>query len=512
MSDWTDGYFTSSTYTYGYYNELSPTYQKFCLLANGLDSPEIDENTAYCELGYGQGVSINIHAASTVGKYFGTDFNPTHASHANELCNASGCGAKFFDDSFEQMLNRDDLPQFDFISLHGIWSWISTENQKHIVEFARRFLKPGGVFYNSYNCFPGWAPNSPMRELLILHDKFAENESNTYKRVEDALNFVDRLIKANPAYVQRVPSFAATFENARKHNHDYLAHEYLNRDWICMYFTDVLEFLSDAKLEFGCAATLSDVFDNLNLPKEAVDFLNSIQNPIIREQSKDYFVNRQFRKDIFVRGARKLNAFERRERIFDTPFVLTTVGDVSASFQTMRGNATMNEPVLNRVVEYLREHDYAPKRFADFAKNNRDINPIMLVEMLIILVDRKIISPCQSENFAKQVKPHCDALNLHLYERAKFSNNISFLASPLTGAGVQLGRFDQLFLQLSKRGKKSAEEVAKMVWDIISAQGQVLMKEGKKLDTAEGNIAEIKNMAQNFLDKQLPILKALQIA
>ncbi len=150
MNSWNDGYFTESTYTYGYYKDLSPAYQNFCLLINGFMPPaEADENSAHCELGYGQGLSINIHAAATQGKYFGTDFNPSHAAHANELCTASKCGAKFFDDSFEEMLHRDDLPQFDSISLHGIWSWISEENQAHIVEFARKFLKPGGASFTT---------------------------------------------------------------------------------------------------------------------------------------------------------------------------------------------------------------------------------------------------------------------------------------------------------------------------------------------------------------------------
>ena len=145
MNSWNEGYFTDSTYTFGYYRDINPTWQKFCLLANGFTADESDENSAHCELGYGQGVSANIHAAATQGKYFGTDFNPSHAAHANELGKTSNFGAKFFDDSFEEMLHRDDLPKFDSISLHDIWSWISAENQNHIVEFAKKFLKPGGI-------------------------------------------------------------------------------------------------------------------------------------------------------------------------------------------------------------------------------------------------------------------------------------------------------------------------------------------------------------------------------
>ena len=106
MSNWNDGYFTQDTYTYGYYRELSPTFQRFCLILKGFEAPVFDDDSIHCELGYGQGVSINIHAAATPGHYYGTDFNPAHAAHTNTLCKASGCDAKFYDDSFEQLLER----------------------------------------------------------------------------------------------------------------------------------------------------------------------------------------------------------------------------------------------------------------------------------------------------------------------------------------------------------------------------------------------------------------------
>ena len=39
MNDWNEGYFTESTYTYGYYSELNPTFQRFCLLTTGVLTP-----------------------------------------------------------------------------------------------------------------------------------------------------------------------------------------------------------------------------------------------------------------------------------------------------------------------------------------------------------------------------------------------------------------------------------------------------------------------------------------
>ena len=126
---WTDGYFTEGTYTYGYYRELSPTWQRFCLLANGYEVASPDRDNVHCELGFGQGVSVNIHAATAQGTFIGTDFNPSHALHANLLCKASGTNAKLYDLSFAELMDEPDMPMLDSISMHGVWTWISHENQ-----------------------------------------------------------------------------------------------------------------------------------------------------------------------------------------------------------------------------------------------------------------------------------------------------------------------------------------------------------------------------------------------
>ncbi len=510
MSNWSDGYFTQSTYTYGYYRELSPTYQRFCLLARGFAAPEPSEDDIHCELGYGQGVSVNIHAAATPGKFIGTDFNPAHAANANELLKASTADAKFFDDSFEQLTEKN-LPQFDSISLHGIWSWISSENQKIIVEFARKNLKPGGIFYNSYNCFPGWAAKSPMRELFILYDKYAHNSSNTYKRIEEALNFTDELFKANPAYAMIVPEVKTAFEQTRKLDHDYLAHEYFNRDWICMYFTEVAEMLDAAKLEFACSAVLLDFFDGLNFPQPAREFLDKIENPVMREQARDYFVNQQFRKDLYIRGARHLNPFDRLQRLMNTKYVLLTAGEISLKLRTNLGEANLSREIYDPLIEYLREDNFAPKDLNKFVATHPEIPVNAIEQAIIILVHANAAAPCQSDSAIALVKNRCDKLNDYFYSRARFSGDINFLASPVTGAGVPVDRIAQLLIPAWKSGNKDAKKLSQELWKIFDAQGQRLIMSGKTLETPEENLNEFEKIAKNFLEKILPIFKVLQI-
>ena len=86
-----------------------------------------------------------------------------------------------------------------------------------------------------------------------------------------------------------------------------------------------------------------------------------------------------------------------------------------------------------------------------------------------------------------------------------------FLASPVTGGGVTVGRFQQLFLLSRTQGGKQPAEWAAYVWSVLAMQGQKILKDGKTLDTAEENLAELTKQAQDFSDKQLPIMKALGI-
>ncbi|MDR0779900.1 MAG: class I SAM-dependent methyltransferase, partial [Pseudomonadales bacterium] len=166
-NDWSAGYVSEVGYTYGYYPEMNPLRARLLLLQNGIAPPPTLGQA--CELGFGQGVSTAVHAAASPVQWYGTDFNPSQAGFAQELVEKSGADAKLYDSSFEEFCQRDDLPEFDYIGLHGIWSWISDENREYIVDFAKRKLKVGGLLYISYNTLPGWAAFAPIQHLMSMH-------------------------------------------------------------------------------------------------------------------------------------------------------------------------------------------------------------------------------------------------------------------------------------------------------------------------------------------------------
>jgi len=212
MTDWNEGYVTDLDYTYGYYGELNPIRIKMAFLNAGIKYPTI--GTA-CELGFGQGVSANIHAAASTITWHGNDFNPAQAGFAQELSNASGSSSKFEAESFDEFCNRPGLPDYDFIALHGIWSWVSDYNRNLIVDFVRRKLKVGGVLYISYNTLPGWSAFAPLRNLLTKHAKYYGSEGlGRVANIDSAIKSIDALVGTSPKYLRGNTHAITKFEGS----------------------------------------------------------------------------------------------------------------------------------------------------------------------------------------------------------------------------------------------------------------------------------------------------------
>ena len=152
MDDWTDGYVTELPYSVNHFPEMAPAHLRLALLQAGLAAPNIDEDFTYLELGFGQGLGLNMLAAAhPQGRFFGNDFMPAHVAAAQALASqACLSNLQLVQDSFAQLHERD-LPPMDFIVLHGVYTWVNADNRAHIVALIARLLKPGGVVYVSYN-------------------------------------------------------------------------------------------------------------------------------------------------------------------------------------------------------------------------------------------------------------------------------------------------------------------------------------------------------------------------
>ena len=155
----------------------------------------------------------------------------------------------------------------------------------------------------------------------------------------------------------------------------------------------------------------------------------------------------------------------------------------------------------------------SPKHWVSWKPHHpAGINYSQVLQAAVLLSATGALSPAQDEAATERAKKHTDKLNVHLMHKARSSNDVTHLASPVTGGGVSVGRFQQLFLLARINGHQQPAEWSQFAWNVLAAQGQRIVKDDKPLETAEDNLAELTAQASTFADKQLPALIALQIA
>jgi hypothetical protein len=509
MTTWTSGYLADIGYTYGYYNELNPKRAELAILNAGYAPAS---SGVHCELGFGQGLSVNIHAAASGAAWYGCDFNPSQASFAQSLAAASGANVDLTDESFADFCNRTDHPDFDSIGLHGIWSWISDENRTIIVDFIRRRLKVGGALYVSYNTLPGWANFAPMRHLMTEHAAVMGSlGKGVVSRVEGALEFAQKLLDTNPLYARDNTAVAERLKKVAEQNRSYLAHEYFNKDWLPMHFATMSHWLTAAKLNFVCSAHYLDNIQALNLTPEQQELLKEFPDPIFKETVRDFMVNRQFRRDYWIKGARKLSALEQAEIIRQHTIVLTSPHQtVALKVKGALGEVGLKESIYEPILELMGDHKF--RSIGEVAEKIKIVSLKEVIQATLVLVGAGHMVSVQANERITVAKKSTNKLNQILKDKARFSSEISFLASPVSGGGVAVDRIQQLFLLAIDQSKKHPKELANTAWTVLASQNQRLVKEGKTIETAEDNLDELTVQAEDFLMLKLPILKAMGIA
>ncbi len=510
MNEWSSGYVSDIGYTFGYYRELNPLQVKLAMLNVGLEYPDV--GTA-CELGFGQGLGLNLHAAASDIKWTGTDFNPAQASFAQDLAKISGSGLETSDESFEDYLNRPDLPNYDYIGLHGIWSWVSDENRKIIVEFIRRKLRVGGILYISYNTLPGWATFAPVRHLMTEHASVLGAEgTGTVSRVDEALKFTDRLFKTNPLFSRANTSVVERLKKVEEQDRHYLAHEYFNKDWHPMHFATMAEWLAPAKLEYACSAEYLSHIDAINLSEEQQKFLNEVPDVNFRESVRDFMVNQQFRKDYWVKGKRRMPELERAEELRKQRVVLiVNRADIKLEVTGSIGKADLTESIYVPILDLLESNMIMSIGEIESALAGKSIQFTQILQAVMVLAGASHLAAVNSEESIKRARKSTEKVNSHLMKVARSNGDSSYLASPVTGGGIAVDRFKQLFILAIHNGKKTPQEWSDFAWQILSVQGVKLIIDGKTIETDEENIALLLNKATEFESKNLKLLKALQI-
>jgi len=509
MSNWSAGYVTDLGYTFGYYPELNPLRLRLAFLHAGVRFPDV--GTA-CDLGFGQGVSTNVHAAGSMVRWYGNDFNPAQAATACQMAQVADNRAFLSDASFAEFCRDESLPDFDFIGLHGIWSWIDETNWPILVDFIRRKLKLGGVVYIGYNTLPGWASFVPLRELMFGHKEALSAPGLPMpERIDAALGFVQRVLQCDPRYAERNPHAQERFEAFARQSRHYLAHEFFNRNWNPVPFSRIHEVLAPAKIDYVCTASLIDLLDELSLSPQQRALLAEVPDAVYRETVRDFILNIQFRKDYWVKGCLRLSPLERVEQIRALRMVLTVPrSKVLLKATGAIGNFDMHANRYDPLLDFFA--DYQPKSFAQLEQHFQGEGNSFeeLFEAVVIMAGAGHLTLAQDESTVQAAMPSARRLNRWIMEQARGSTEHNYLCCPVTGGAVVVPRIVQLMLLARERGATQHEDWVREVWACLSMQGQNLVLEGRTLSGDE-NIEQLRREAELLSQVHLPLLRALRV-
>lgn len=253
--DCAEGYVTELPYTLGYYPELNPRRARDTLVEAGIAVAPIRRA---CELGFGRGLSLAIHAVAGDVEWWGNDLLPRHVEEVETLTRGLSSRIHVTGEPFAEFCAREDLPTFDFIAMHGVWSWISPNNRDVIKDFIDRKLAVGGVLYLSYNVRQAWASVVSLREFLVAEASRPELAAKSLPdRIETALVAAQQVVAADLPPARDNPAFEKHLRKIRYQAKAYLAHEYFNRDWTLFDETDIAATFEPLGLRYGAQAKAS---------------------------------------------------------------------------------------------------------------------------------------------------------------------------------------------------------------------------------------------------------------
>lgn len=460
------GYVTDIAYLPGYYPFMAPARIRYVASLHGIRPPAIREGFEFLELGCGFGSTLlTLAAANPQGHFTGVDFMPVHTGHIEQEVAATDLrNVRVLCADFAKM--PADLPKFDFIALHGVFSWVSPELRQCVLEIIHRHLKPDGIAEVTYNCMPGWSSLLPVRALLR---HFAgRSQGDSIARVRHALGIVAEMRKADIPIFHDQPLAAQLIDRLMQADLHYVAHEYLNEHWTVFHAADVLAMFDAIGL--GHAGRLPYHHNHWELcakPQFAGQFQGADLTTL--ETLKDHHANAMFRWDLF--SARPREAWTPRQRAEEVADLFFRVASPQASLPhtvTYGGvSAGIAGPPHDRMLEVMGHSSWSLPMLLD-EPQLAAFNPEALVEavdagvaMGLFRVDGgPVIDPIPPveaiATAALAVPLEC---NRRALKREDLANEQVGLASLRTGAGHEIGDLHAVILdELITGGRGGLEE------------------------------------------------------
>ncbi len=257
------------------------------------------------ELGCASGGKLLPMAASLPeGEFVGIDLSERQIEMAQAGATAGGLdNVQFLAGDALSLLAGGNVglgQSFDYIVLHGLYSWVPLDVQAALLPLCHRLLSEHGIIYISYNTYPGWHGRGLVRELMLRATSRSANEAEQAAMARAAL---DDLIAA---YAQSGDANAALLAEEKVRVDDmedsFLLHDLLEVENHPVYLDQFLARADEAGLQFVSEGNVAASREE-NFSPEARRQLAAIIDPVAREQRIDFLLNRSFRQTLLCSKA-----------------------------------------------------------------------------------------------------------------------------------------------------------------------------------------------------------------
>jgi SAM-dependent methyltransferase len=507
------GYVTDVVYVPGFYPQMSPVAMRYVAALNGVRPPRTTEPFRFLELGCGLGRCLTtLAAACPQGEFVGVDLNPEHTAAVSRDIAAGQLGnARVITADFGHL--PDDLGTFDFLALHGVYSWVAPSVREEILAIARERLAPGGLLLVSYNAMPGWAHLQPIRGILRQYAALRQGDSA--QRVKDAVAYLVFMREKQAKYFEDNPRAAAYIDALVQQDPRYLVHEYMNEHWTSFYFAEVAGAFGQAGLSFVGSLPVFTNFWDLCVRPEFQELFRTTTNRLITEAHKDFCANTAFRWDIYAKSPKVMrDVSERMREVDDLSYRVVRPG-VTLPYQANLGvvTSTVQGPLYQSLLGILGNRSLRLSEIvaSEELKGTPPADIVRAVDAGVAMglfdVTAGAVAEAPAAPTGGVTIPH--PFNKTVLESDALGGRSIALSSTLTGTGHSVGDLDAAILhELTVHGRDGlAARVAKR----LEASGRTIQQDGKPVNDAAKRSQLVEEACQTFIRTGLPELMRLGI-
>ena len=492
-----------------YFNKFNPVYLNYICALNGHYPIQIENGFNYCELGCRVGVTLNgLAELFPKGQFLGIDNNIDYINRSLTLAGEIGCSNINFECLNFNELSQPKLPDFDFIILNDIYSWVDKVERQHIQTFIINHLKEGGILFLNYESLPGGSSIEPLRDMASFHTKGIETDNLI--KAQSAIDYLDFMQTNNANYFNDNITTSKFFNDIKTRDINYAAHRLFNTNFQPYYFYQIMQEMEAIGLSFLGSAICYLNFIDLAVPSDFQPFLKNVTTREQFETHGDLIRNQCFRKDLFINSNNPLDEQQQIEVLSEIIFG-TTCSESDFELVVAFGGVELSydSDIFGRLINTLSNTPLSPVSLLA-CEQLKGFSLEVIIDALKFLTSGGQVMPIRMMN-EDQVELNLDSdrytiptnSNIQFLKNRLFKQEKITLISPKASIGLEVTMADAVFALCMAEARR-VEVVDWVIQRLMEANQEIITDGHSERDTIAAGFEE-------FQIKYLPTLLRLGI-